>query len=170
MNGDPERPLALSLRLSAPLRRPAGAEAAVGVDWRPLRQAPVHLLVERRQAFGGEGRSAFGLTVHGGVGDAPLGRFRIDAYAQAGVVGARSRDPFADGSVRLSLPLGRGRLGGGAWGGAQPGAARLDLGPQAALSLPVAGRAVTIAADWRLRVAGDAEPGSGPTLTVATDF
>jgi hypothetical protein len=78
--------------------------------------------------------------------------------------------PFADGSVRLSLPLGRGRLGAGAWGGAQPGAARLDLGPQAALSLPVAGRAVTIAADWRLRVAGDAEPGSGPTLTVATDF
>jgi hypothetical protein len=90
------------------------------VDWRPSRQAPVHLLVERRQAFGGEGRSAFGLTVHGGGGDAPLGRFRIDAYAQAGVVGARSRDPFADGSVRLSLPLGRGRLGAGAWAAPNP--------------------------------------------------
>lgn len=171
LSGDPKRPLAISARLSSPLRSGAGAEAAVGLDWRPSRRMPVHLLVERRQALGAEGRSAFGLTLYGGVGDAPLGRFRIDAYVQAGIVGARSRDPFADGALRLSLPAGgRLRLGAGAWAAAQPGVARLDLGPQAALRLPVAGRAVTLAADWRLRVAGNAEPGSGPTLTVATDF
>lgn len=171
LNADAARPLALSFRLSAPLRRARGAEAAVGIDWRPARRLPVHLLAERRQALGREGRSAFALTVYGGVADSRLGPFRIDAYAQAGMVGARSRDAFADGSARISLPMGeRVRLGAGAWAAAQPGLARLDLGPQAALRLPVAGRSVTVAADWRVRVAGDAEPGSGPTLTVATDF
>lgn len=171
LNGDLARPLALSLRLSAPLRRGAGAEAALGVDWRPARSAPVHLLAERRQALGGQGRSAFAVTLYGGVGDARLGPFRIDAYAQAGMVGTRSRDPFADGSLRLSIPLGGGaRIGAGAWAAAQPDLSRLDLGPQAAVRLPVAGRAFTLAADWRVRVAGNARPGSGPTLTVATDF
>jgi hypothetical protein len=166
-----ERPLALSVRLAAPLRRPAGAEAALGLDWQPSARLPVHLLVERRQALGRDGRSAFQLTAYGGAGDVPLGRFRLDAYAQAGIVGARSRDPFGDGSIRLSLPLARNlRAGVGAWAAAQPGLARVDVGPQAALRLPVTGRAVTLAADWRLRLAGNARPGSGPALTLATDF
>ncbi|HYG46385.1 MAG TPA: hypothetical protein VD846_00445 [Allosphingosinicella sp.] len=171
LNRDQARPLALFGRLASPLRRPAAAEAAFGVDWRPSRQAPIHFSLERRQALGREGRSAFALTAYGGVGDVRLGRFRIDAYVQAGMVGARSRDPFGDGAVRLSLPAGeRLRLGGAAWAAAQPGASRLDLGPQASFRLPAAGRSVTLAADWRLRVAGKAEPGSGPTLTLATDF
>jgi hypothetical protein len=171
LNRDSARPLALSVRVSTPLRSGAGAEAALGLDWRPVARLPIHLLAERRQALGRDGRSAFGLTAFGGVSDAPLGRLRIDAYAQAGLVGARSRDLFGDGSIRLSLPLGeRLRVGAGAWAAAQPGLARLDLGPQAALRLPVAGRSVTVAADWRLRVAGNADPGSGPALTVATDF
>jgi hypothetical protein len=152
INRDPARPLALSVRLSGPLRDEAGAEVALGLDWRPVGRLPVHLLAERRQALGRDGRSAFGLTAFGGVSDAPLGRFRIDAYAQTGLVGARSLDLFGDGSVRLSLPLGGSvRVGAGAWAAAQPGLSR-------------------VAADWRLRVAGNADPGSGPTLTVATDF
>lgn len=171
LNRDSSRPLALSARLSSPLRRSAGAEAALGVDWKPSRGAPVHLLAERRQALGREGRSAFALTLYGGVGDSPAGPFRIDGYAQAGFVGVRSRDPFADGSVRLSIPLGgRVRLGAGAWASAQPGLSRIDLGPQAAVRIPVGRRAVTFAADWRVRAAGNAEPGSGPTVTLSTDF
>jgi hypothetical protein len=171
LNRDSGRPLALSVRVSAPIRRSAGAEAALGIDWKPSRRVPVHVLAERRQALGEEGRSAFAVTLYGGVSEAPLGPLRADAYAQAGIVGARSLDPFADGSLRLSLPIGnRARLGAGAWAAAQPGVARIDLGPQAALRLPVAGRSVTVAADWRVRVAGNARPGSGPTLTVATDF
>ncbi|HET9640574.1 MAG TPA: hypothetical protein VFP12_15350 [Allosphingosinicella sp.] len=171
LNRDRQRPLAVSARLSAPLRRPAGSEAALGLDWRPARRLPVHLLAERRQALGREGRSAFALTLYGGASEAPIGRFRLDAYAQAGVVGARSLDPYGDGSARLSLPLGdKLRLGAGAWAAAQPGLNRLDLGPQAALRLPLPGRNLTLAADWRLRVAGSARPSSGPTLTLSTDF
>lgn len=171
INRDSSRPLAFSARLSSPLRSAAGAEAALGIDWKPVRRLPVHLLAERRQALGREGRSAFAITFHGGVGEAPLGPFRIDSYAQAGLVGTRSRDLFGDGSIRVSLPLGeRVRVGAGAWAAAQPGLSRLDFGPQAALRLPVAGRALTLAADWRVRVVGNASPGSGPTLTLSTDF
>ncbi|HEX8622751.1 MAG TPA: hypothetical protein VF718_12345 [Allosphingosinicella sp.] len=170
LNDDSSRPLAVAIRLSSPVRRPAGAEAALGVDWRPSRRLPLHLLAERRQGLGREARSAFGLTLHGGVSDAPLAGLRIDAYAQAGIVGARSRDLFGDGAVRLSLPIGRFRAGAGAWAAAQPGLARLDLGPQASLRLPLAGRDVMLAVDWRRRVAGGARPGSGPALTMATDF
>jgi hypothetical protein len=162
--------LALSARLSAPLSHAAGAESAVGLDWHPLRRVPVHLLAERRQALGREGRSAFDLTVYGGVSDAALGRFRIDAYAQAGLVGARRRDAFADGALRLSLPLGRLKLGAGAWGAAQPGVARVDVGPQVAVGVTLAGHNVTVAADWRVRIAGNARPGSGPAVTLGTDF
>jgi hypothetical protein len=170
LNRDPARPLAAALRLSSPVRRPAGAEAALGIDWRPSRRLPLHLLAERRQALGREGRSAFALTLHGGVSDAPLAGLRVEAYAQAGIVGTRSRDLFGDGALRLSVPLGRLRLGAGAWASAQPGIARLDLGPQALLRLPLAGRNVAVAADWRFRAAGNARPGSGPALTLSTDF
>jgi hypothetical protein len=162
--------LALSARLTAPLSRPAGAEAAFGLDWQPAPRLPAHLLAERRQALGREGRSAFGVTAYGGVSDSVLGRLRIDAYAQAGLVGARRRDAFADGALRLSLPLGRLKLGAGAWGAVQPGVARLDVGPQLSAQVRVGGHAVTVAGDWRVRVAGNASPGAGPALTLATDF
>jgi hypothetical protein len=171
LNEDRARPLALSARLSAPIRRPAGAEAALGLDWQPSRRLPIHLLAERRQRLGRDGRSAFGLTAYGGISDSRLGRLRVDAYAQAGLVGARSRDLFADGAARLSLPLGsRASVGGGLWAAAQTGVARIDAGPQALLRLPLDGRNVTLLADWRQRIAGNALPDSGPTLTVATEF
>jgi hypothetical protein len=160
--------LAASARVASPLGRPRGAEAALGLDWRLPGRVPLHLLAERRQKLGREGRSAFGITLYGGADDIRLGPLRLDAYGQAGAVGARRRDLFADGAARLSLPLGRLKLGIGAWAAAQPGAARVDIGPQLALPLP--GRGVTLAVDWRRRIAGQAAPGSGPALTVAAGF
>lgn len=165
---DPQ--LQLSGRLYAPLRRTQGAEAAAGLDWRPLRNVPLHLLAERRQALGSEGRSAFGLTVYGGHGGRLAGRLRYDAYAQAGVVGLRSRDLFADGAARLWAPAGRFEVGGALWGAGQPGAARLDAGPQVSGRLPTGRADLRLTADWRFRLAGDAEPGSGPALTLGADF
>ena len=162
-----EAPLAVSLRVTVPVERPRGAEAAAGVDWKPIARLPVHLLLERRQRLGAEGRSAFGVTVYGG-GEAKLGPLHVDGYAQAGIVGARRRDLFADGGVRAAVPLGPLRLGAGAWAAAQPGTSRIDVGPHAALRLRPLNAAVL--ADWRFRVAGSARPGSGPALTLAADF
>lgn len=169
LNRDASRPLALSARAYLPLARPGGAEAAVGLDWRPIAALPVNLLVERRQAIGREGRSDFSLTLYGGV-DRPIARdrLRLEAYGQAGIVG--TSDLFADGAARLTARAGPLRVGAGAWGGAQPGVERLDIGPHASARLPVGRTAVAVAAEWRFRIAGDAAPASGPALTVSTGF
>lgn len=167
---DASRPLALSGRIYAPLRRIAGAEAAIGLDWRPSARVPIHLFVERRQRLGSEGRSAFAVIAYGG-GSVDLGRgWRLDGYAQAGVVGARSRDVFVDGSARLWRRLGPLEAGGGFWGAAQPGAARLDIGPQITVPIRARGTALRLSAEYRFRVAGDARPASGPALTLGVDF
>jgi hypothetical protein len=166
-----ERSLALSARLSSPLQGD-GAEAALGVEWQPVPEVPVKLLAERRQAIGEEGRSAFAVMAHGGVSKVRVaGPVEMDAYAQAGVVGARERDGFVDGAVKLGVPVGSGvSVGAGAWGAAQPGVSRLDVGPQVTVELPGGGINLRVSAEWRVRVAGDAEPGSGPALTVGTGF
>lgn len=162
--------LALSARVYLPLRRTRGAEAAAGVDWQPAAHVPIHLLAERRQDLGGEGRSAFALSAYGGTSATLPHGLRLDVYAQAGVVGTKSRDLFADGAVRVSAPVGPVEVGAGAWGGAQPGAARLDAGPQISWRLPIEGANLRVEADWRFRIAGDAAPSSGPALTLAADF
>jgi hypothetical protein len=161
---------ALSARAYLPLRRPAGAEAAAGLEWRPVAAIPLSILAERRQALGRQGRSAFALTLYGGGSVALPRRLRLDAYGQAGIVGAGSRDLFVDGALRIAAPAGPLEVAVGARGAAQPGAARLDAGPGIAWRLPLRGAHVRIEADWRFRVAGAAAPGSGPALTLATDF
>jgi hypothetical protein len=140
------------------------------VEWQPDHSIPLRLLAERRQRLGREGRSAFALTLHGGLGQVPLpAHFHLEAYAQAGAVGTRSRDLFAEGSARAARSLGGGvSFGAGVWGATQPDAARLDLGPSATLRLPRL--KASISADWRFRAAGRARPGSGPALTLWTDF
>lgn len=164
------RPLALSARVSTPLGHRRGTEAAFGLDWRPSDRLPLTLLVERRQAIGQGGRNAFALTLHGGVYRRLAGDFRLDAYAQAGIVGTRSRDLFADGGTRLGIAISGIEVGASVSGGVQPGVARLDLGPQVTLRLPVAGERLRLTAEWRFRIAGEARPGSGPALTLASDF
>ncbi|MBV9839966.1 MAG: hypothetical protein JOY99_00265 [Sphingomonadaceae bacterium] len=167
--------LAAFVRGYTPLGQ-SGAEVAGGIEWHPLRQVPFRLAVERRERVTRGGRSAWEASAAGGVDSEPIpGVLRIDAYAQAGIVGIRSRDLFADGSARAGYParLGGGAsltVGGGVWGAAQPGAKRLDAGPQLALRAPVDHATLTIAADYRVRVAGRARPGSGPAITAAVDF
>jgi hypothetical protein len=162
--------LGVTARIYSPLANSRGAEAALGLEWQPLRSLPVRILAERRQAIGRDGRSAFAVQAHGGVSERRvIGPVRLDAYGQAGMVGTRSRDAFVDGAARLGIPADdRIGVGVGAWGAAQPGVARLDLGPEASYRLPELG--MRISASYRVRVAGDARPGSGPALTLSSDF
>jgi hypothetical protein len=168
--------LAAAARVSGPIRSRLGKEAAVALDWRPFRQVPVTLTLERRVGLDIGGRDAFAAGIFGGIYDQPLPlRMRLDGYAQAGVVGLRQRDLYIDGAVRAERPLasvGRVRIGVGAgiWGGAQPGVSRLDVGPQLVVRVPVANGGLRIGAEWRERMAGDARPGSGPTLSLGADF
>jgi hypothetical protein len=168
--------LSLSGRISRTVGGPRQTEAAAGLDWQPVRTIPIHLMLERRVALDRGGRNAWTAGAAGGVYAVPVAKgWRLDAYAETGMVGTQRRDLYADGAIRVAHPLdlGHGRsldLGGGAWGAAQPGVARLDLGPSAVLRLPVARHAVALALDWRQRVAGAARPGSGLAFTLASDF
>jgi hypothetical protein len=163
--------IAASLRSSSPVGGSSGGEAAAGVRLTPFPSLPVSLTAERRQAIGryGTGRNAFAMFLEGGVYQKPLGwDLMLDGYAQAGVVGVRSRDLFADGGFTVSRPLfGRFSAGLGAWGGYQPGLYRFDAGPR--LSMKVRPN-VSVHLDWLQRIAGAAEPGSGPAVTLGADF
>jgi hypothetical protein len=163
--------LAASLRTSTPVGGTvSGGEIAAGVKFTPVRGLPLSLTAERRKAVGryGGGRDAFALFVEGGVYQQPLWGMQLDGYGQAGMVGIRSRDWFADGAFFLTRPLFRQFSGGVAmWGGVQPGLYRIDAGPR--LTMRVRNN-IRVHVDWRQRVAGNALPRSGPSLTLAGDF
>jgi hypothetical protein len=163
--------LAASLRTTSPIGGSRGAEVAAGIRVTPLRSIPIAITAERRQSVGrdGGGRSAFALFAEGGLYHRPMPlEFNLDAYFQAGVVGLRSRDLFADGALAFTRPIwGRFSAGFGVWGGAQPGVYRVDAGPRLSIRLR---DNIYAHVDWRQRLAGRAEPHSGPALTIAADF
>ena len=166
------------LRGSAALAGVREREVALGLSARPIAGLPVALAAEARinsQPGGTRLRpAAFAYTELPPV-ELPLGT-RAELYGQAGYVGGNFASAFAEGQVRVDrriVQLGRGELraGGGAWGGAQKGASRLDLGPTATLAMPLGGTAgARLALDWRFRVAGNAAPASGPALTLSAGF
>lgn len=165
--------IALAGRLSAPLHG-RGAEAAVGLEWRPFR-APLRIVADQRIALDG-GRSGPELALVAGLPPTRLPlRFSLEAYGQAGAIARRRIEGYADGAAHLLRPIAaigaaRIELGAGAWGGIQPGARRLDIGPSAALVMPVAGHGIRLSLDWRERIAGDARPRSGPALSLGASF
>ena len=82
---------------------------------------------------------------------------------------------FLDGQARVDRSLvrtgeGELRFGAGAWGGAQRGTHRVDLGPSLRLDQPLGGINTRLSADYRLRVAGSAAPGSGVAVTFSAGF
>ena len=163
--------LAASLRTTSPIGGSSGAEVAGGVRFTPFRSIPVSITAERRQSISthGGGRSAFAVFAEGGLyRQAMPWKFNLDAYVQAGIVGFNSRDLFADGAFAVTRPVwGRFSAGFGVWGGVQPGLYRVDAGPRVSVRLR---DNIYAHIDWRQRLAGSAEPSSGPAVTLAADF
>jgi hypothetical protein len=172
----PHRPAAYLRATMAP-GGAAEREVALGVAARPVAALPFAAQAEVRyyRAPGiGEFRPAV-LIVSEFAPLALPGQIAVEAYAQAGYVGGRLATPFADGQARLTREVAdigqaRLRLGGGAWGGAQRGAERVDIGPTATIDIPIAQGSARLALDYRWRLAGDAQPGSGLALTLSTGF
>ncbi|MFD1033647.1 hypothetical protein ACFQ15_03185 [Sphingomonas hankookensis] len=163
---------AVAARVATPLAG-QGREAAVGVEWRPV-AAPVAVVVERRMALD-RGRDGTGLGLIAGIDRVLPGSLGIEAYGQAGAVARDGIEPYADGAARVLHPMttiggSAVKLGVGSWGGAQRGAMRMDIGPSLVAAIPVGRSALRLSVDWRQRVAGDAAPGSGPALTIGSDF
>lgn len=160
-------------RVTSALASPAAPEAAIGLSIQPVRSIPVRIAAERRIALGKGGRNANSVMAVGGFGPAPIGpALMAEGYAQTGLVGFRRQDAFVDGKLSLLAPLSQSpiRIGAALSGGAQPGASRLDIGPELQVRLPLPQLSARIAVEWRERVAGDARPGSGLAMTLAADF
>jgi hypothetical protein len=166
---------ALYGRVSGALGEPVAAEAAMGIALRPA-GLPVALAIERRAALSHGGRNDFALIIAGGLYRRPLTRhLRIDGYGQAGMVGLTRPDAFVDGRLTIETVAGHQgsgeiAIGAGLWGGAQPGLARLDIGPQVTVRLPLGSSHVRLGLEWRQRIAGEARPASGPAISAGLDF
>lgn len=164
---------ALHMRATYAPDRPRQAEVAAGVGLRPVAQVPVRVLGELR-ATRSDGRTELRPA---GIAVTELAPVRLplgltaEGYAQAGWVGGRYGTAFADGQARVTRPAvlagkAQVQLGAGAWGGAQKFAERVDLGPTAIIDLAP----VRVALDYRIKVAGNAAPGSGLAVTLSTGF
>lgn len=166
--------LSLTGRVSVAHGRLRERELATGVRWRPVARLPVQVFTERR--FREDRPDAFAALVAGGQSDVklPLG-FRLDGYGQAGVVSGEGGGPFADVAVQAHRPLaksGRASLsaGAGIWGGGQDNVMRIDVGPNIRANVMAGGAQFQLDASWRFRIAGQAQPGNGPTVTLSTSF
>lgn len=152
-------------------------EAALGLAARPVPGLPVIAAAELRLTRV-DGNSSFRPAAFAVTELPPFdlaAGFTGEAYFQAGYVGGDFETAFVDGQARAErklVELGDAELhaGGGVWGGAQEGATRLDVGPSATLRLEIGGTPSRVSLDWRLRVAGEAEPQSGPALTISAGF
>jgi hypothetical protein len=153
-------------------------ELALGLSARPLRALPLVAMAELRAArspLGIRMRPAAALVTELPPLRLPAG-LRAEVYAQGGYVGGAGATAFVDGQVRLDRKLfdlanHELRAGAGAWGGAQRGASRVDLGPSASVVLRLSDTATArLAMDWRFRVAGKAVPASGPAVTLSAGF
>jgi hypothetical protein len=171
---DPARRLTLFGRFSAPLSAP-GREVAVGADWRPT-ALPVRLIAEQRIGLDSGVRGGTTLGAVGGIGPVVVfDRVSLEGYGQTGVILRDGGVGFADGSLRLRRRIARVgpvdiTVGGGSWGGIQPGVSRLDVGPTLGVDLPVARHTLRLSVDWRERVVGNAAPSSGLAVTLGADF
>jgi hypothetical protein len=165
------------LRVSSALAGAREREVAAGLSARPLAGVPLRFAAEARVGETDRGTrvrpAVFAVTEFPPL-ELPLG-MRAEAYAQGGYVGGEFATAFVDGQARVERRLvGRGETalsaGAGVWGGAQKNAARLDVGPTAAVTFRLGDARGRLAADYRFRVAGDAEPSSGPALTLSAGF
>ncbi|MXO89446.1 hypothetical protein [Pontixanthobacter aquaemixtae] len=168
---------AVYLRVNSPLAQTAEAEIASGLAARPIASLPLaahgEVRVSRPNGKVRARPAAFVVTELPRV-RLPL-QSRLEAYAQAGYVGGDFATGFVDGHLRLdreavAFDLGSLRLGGGVWGGAQKGAARLDAGPTASLDIKIGETPARISMDYRHRLTGDAEPQSGVAITISSGF
>lgn len=172
--GDSQSSVALLGRITGSPSPLTQRELAVGLRWQPSASLPVSVSIEQRFREGAA--DTFALYVAGGKSDVKLPeKFKLDGFAQMGILSGKPRDLFFDANTHIERPLKRiGEItfsaGGGAWAGGQTGTARLDIGPSLLAEMPVGHARFRIAADWRFRVAGNAIPSNGPAITLSTGF
>jgi hypothetical protein len=119
--GESENALAILWRVSVAHARTAERELAVGIRWQPTTKLPITLSAERR--FRNDNSDNMAFYIAGGKSDIPLvAKFKLDSYAQVGILTGTYPDRFFDANVRVDRPLFNETLlsvsaGGGIWAG-----------------------------------------------------
>ncbi len=153
---------------------PNSLEFGAGLRWQPGRSLPISVATEYRRRVDGTGTAI--IYAAGGIDRQPLAAdFTLSAYGQAGIFEQDGVHGFFDAQASVLRPAGRlgpiaVEAGAGAWAGGTDAVHRLDIGPRLSFQLKTGGAPVTLAADYRFRIAGDAAPGDGPAITVSTGF
>jgi hypothetical protein len=162
------RTLGVSVRISGELPALRSPEIGLGVSYRPARTLPLEIIAEGRALLNRPGGIRPAVLITGGWHHARSPRHGVSqGYAQAGATGLHQPIFFADGGTSLHWPISpTSGIGAGLWGGVQGRTARLDIGP----SIALVHQGARLTADWRVRIAGQARPGSGPSLTLGKDF
>jgi hypothetical protein len=183
--GDHLRAPALYARATTALATGDDRSLALGVSARLWGALPVELAVERRFGLAqGQSDRFAAMLVAGGGSRLARSRIDVEAFAQAGVVGLSDRQGFFDlqmlATRQVAVQDGHAvSLGAGLWAGGQQEADasgarrwvhRVDMGPRAALAMPLGDSQMVVALDWRQRIEGDALPASGAALTLSTGF
>ena len=149
-------------------------ELAAGVRWRPVARIPAQVIAERR--FRENRPDAFAALVAGGQSGVKLPlEFRLDGYGQAGFVSGQGGGPFADVAAQAHRSIAQSQrasfaIGAGIWGGGQDNVMRMDIGPNMRANISAGSAVFQFDASWRVRVAGHAQPGDGPAVTLSTSF
>lgn len=183
--GSPRHRPMLYARATGALAQGDDRSLAIGLAARPIAQLPIDLAIERRFALADGQRDRLAVMALAG-GAAPIGHggAQLEGYGQAGLVGLSDPLGIFDLQLLASKPVHRAdrlslALGGGVWAGGQqnadgrggkPWTHRVDIGPRAALTVPVETGSLALALDWRQRVGGDARPRSGAALTLSAGF
>ena len=163
------RPVAITLRAGAAHGDGGRSSfAAVGVSWRPV--AGVTLAAERLVPVGSAAHGDWLIRAAAGE-ECRFGRVRLTGYGEAGLIGSAA---YAAIEARAGAVWPRGRVevapSAGVWASAQTAAGhtihRLDVGP----GIVVRSAPLTVAVDYRFRLAGNAAPASGPVATVSVNF
>ena len=149
------------------------AQAAVGLRWN-IRNG-IDISAERLIAAGDKARDDWTLRLAAGTRNR-FGPATMTAYGEAGILGAG--DLYAGAQARAALPIASiGAVaitaGPAAWASVQTGAPtthRIDIGPSIAARIPAGRLNLDLSADWRVRIDGNAAPGSGPAVTLSTGF
>ena len=173
----PASPLRLSAsaRLARPLRG-QGLEVSPVLSIAAGQDIPIEMIIERRIRPEKGAKDQWGLLIASGISPKQIRPgISVEGFAQAGVVGTRKPIPFAQIGLGLhqSIYDGTGlqaKVGAGFWADGQGKVGRIDIGPELAAVAKIGKQSLRLSAQWRIKVAGNAKPGSGPALSVATSF
>lgn len=169
--------LFLYTRLTATPDQPRQSELAIGIGGKPLPDVPLQIQAEMR-AFDQSGQTEVRPAV-AAVAELPATQLPLSGtatgYLQSGYVGGRYATAFIDGHLRAEREVAttsvvRLTVGGGIWGGAQRGAGRLDIGPSVAANWDAGPVPLRLTFDYRIKLAGDADPPDGVAVTLSAGF